>query len=247
MKILLTNINKKIKNKNILNDINLEISDNEFVMLIGKNGSGKSSLINIMSRFDKDFDGDIKYTFNNGDKIFLNKKRIKKKQLRLLREKVKVLFQISDIQLFKTTVIEEIKFGLRNIGYKGEELKNKSEELFDYLGFDQSYKYKSPFQLSEGEKRKLLIICIVSLEPELLILDEPTSSLDKENKISFIDFLLKLKNKKEMNIILITHDYSILDYSDKIFVMKNGELIFEGSNTNLSRDILVDAELVFNE
>ncbi len=246
MKVILENISKNIKDKKILDNINFQVQEKEFVMLIGKNGSGKSSLINIVSRFDKEFDGVIKYDFSKKE-IILSRKKIRKKDLRLLRERVKVLFQISDVQLFKTTIIDEIKFGLKNIGLKGEKLKKEAEELFTSLGFDETYRYKSPFQLSEGEKRKLLIVCVVSLFPDLLILDEPTSNLDKESKIDLINFLLKIKNEKNISTILVTHDHSILKYSDRVLVLKDGELIFDGNEKDIDNTLLKEAELMFDE
>lgn len=221
----------------VLKDIDLEIEVGTYTAVIGKTGSGKSTLIENINGLLIPTSGSI--TINN---IVLEKKKKKKEKKLLeeslweLRKDVAILFQLSEQQLFETTVLKDIIFAPLNYGIKRDEAEKKARALIKSIGLDESFLEKSPFELSGGEMRKVALCGILVLEPKIIILDEPTIGLDNKSKKEIMEFVKTLHNRG-ITVILITHqmDY-VLEYADKVLVMKDGKIEYTNTPINLFSD-----------
>lgn len=216
--------------REVLKDINLKIDERSYTVIVGKTGSGKSTLIEHINGLLLPTKGEVAV-----DNILITNPQSKKerrelaKKLKILRQDVSVLFQFSEQQLFETSVLKDIIFAPLNYGVAEEKAILKAKELIKLVGLDESYLDKSPFELSGGEMRKVALCGVLALEPKVLILDEPTVALDYQSREEIMAMVKKLKEEFDMTIVLVTHnmDY-VLEYADKVFVLKNGEISFEG-------------------
>lgn len=221
--------------REVLKDINLKIDDGSYTVIIGKTGSGKSTLIEHINGLLLPTKGEVAV-----DNILITNPQSKKerrelaKTLKILRQDVAVLFQFSEQQLFETSVLKDIIFAPLNYGVAEEKAISKAKELIKLVGLDESYLDKSPFELSGGEMRKVALCGVLALEPKVLILDEPTVALDYQSREEIMAMVKRLKEEFDMTIVLVTHnmDY-VLEYADKVFVLKNGEISFEGKVEDL--------------
>lgn len=221
--------------REVLKDINLEIDEGSYTVIVGKTGSGKSTLIEHINGLLLPTKGEVAV-----DNILITNPQSKKerrelaKKLKILRQDVAVLFQFSEQQLFETSVLKDIIFAPLNYGVAEEKAILKAKELIKLVGLDESYLDKSPFELSGGEMRKVALCGILALEPKVLILDEPTVALDYQSREEIMAMVKRLKEEFNMTIVLVTHnmDY-VLEYADKVFVLKNGEISFEGKVEDL--------------
>ena len=221
--------------REVLKDINLKIDEGSYTVIIGKTGSGKSTLIEHINGLLLPTKGEVAV-----DNILITNPQSKKerrelaKTLKILRQDVAVLFQFSEQQLFETSVLKDIIFAPLNYGVAEEKAILKAKELIKLVGLDESYLDKSPFELSGGEMRKVALCGVLALEPKVLILDEPTVALDYQSGEEIMAMVKRLKVEFDMTIVLVTHnmDY-VLEYADKVFVLKNGEISFEGKVEDL--------------
>ena len=221
--------------REVLKDINLKIDEGSYTVIVGKTGSGKSTLIEHINGLLLPTKGEVAV-----DNILITNPQSKKerrelaKKLKILRQDVAVLFQFSEQQLFETSVLKDIIFAPLNYGVEEEKAISKAKELIKLVGLDESYLDKSPFELSGGEMRKVALCGVLALEPKVLILDEPTVALDYQSREEIMAMVKKLKEEFDMTIVLVTHnmDY-VLEYADKVFVLKNGEISFEGKVEDL--------------
>ena len=221
--------------REVLKDINLKIDEGSYTVIIGKTGSGKSTLIEHINGLLLPTKGEVAI-----DNILITNPQSKKerrelaKTLKILRQDVAVLFQFSEQQLFETSVLKDIIFAPLNYGVAEEKAISKAKELIKLVGLDESYLDKSPFELSGGEMRKVALCGVLALEPKVLILDEPTVALDYQSREEIMAMVKRLKEEFDMTIVLVTHnmDY-VLEYADKVFVLKNGEISFEGKVEDL--------------
>ena len=221
--------------REVLKDINLKIDEGSYTVIIGKTGSGKSTLIEHINGLLLPTKGEVAV-----DNILITNPQSKKerrelaKTLKILRQDVAVLFQFSEQQLFETSVLKDIIFAPLNYGVAEEKAILKAKELIKLVGLDESYLDKSPFELSGGEMRKVALCGVLALEPKVLILDEPTVALDYQSREEIMAMVKRLKEEFDMTIVLVTHnmDY-VLEYADKVFVLKNGEISFEGKVEDL--------------
>ena len=221
--------------REVLKDINLKIDEGSYTVIVGKTGSGKSTLIEHINGLLLPTKGEVAV-----DNILITNPQSKKerrelaKKLKILRQDVAVLFQFSEQQLFETSVLKDIIFAPLNYGVAEEKAISKAKELIKLVGLDESYLDKSPFELSGGEMRKVALCGILALEPKVLILDEPTVALDYQSREEIMAMVKRLKEEFDMTIVLVTHnmDY-VLEYADKVFVLKNGEISFEGKVEDL--------------
>ena len=221
--------------REVLKDINLKIDEGSYTVIIGKTGSGKSTLIEHINGLLLPTKGEVAV-----DNILIANPQSKKerrelaKTLKILRQDVAVLFQFSEQQLFETSVLKDIIFAPLNYGVAEEKAISKAKELIKLVGLDESYLDKSPFELSGGEMRKVALCGVLALEPKVLILDEPTVALDYQSREEIMAMVKRLKEEFDMTIVLVTHnmDY-VLEYADKVFVLKNGEISFEGKVEDL--------------
>ncbi|MFV0243017.1 MAG: energy-coupling factor transporter ATPase [Lacrimispora sphenoides] len=203
-----------------LKDVNLEINDGEFVGLIGHTGSGKSTLIQHLNGLMKATDGAIYY---NGRNIYEEGYN-----LRALRSKVGLVFQYPEHQLFEINVFTDVCFGPKNQGLSREDAEKRAREALTMVGLDESFYSRSPFELSGGQKRRVAIAGVLAMEPEVLILDEPTAGLDPRGRDEILDQIARLHKERNMTIILVSHSMEdIARYVDRILVMNQGEKVFD--------------------
>lgn len=213
-------------------DINLNIEEKgEFITLIGETGSGKSTLVQHMNALIQPSKGEITIY---GIKINKNTRKNKKVKLNSLRQKVGLVFQFPDYQLFEETVEKDIIFGPKNFGVSEADAKEHAKEIIKQVGLDESYLLRSPFNLSGGEKKRVSIAGILAMEPDILVLDEPTSGLDPKGRDSLLELFLDIHNKLNKSVIIITHDMNIVyKYSKRVLVMNDAKLVFDGTPTKL--------------
>ena len=224
--------------REVLKDINLNVEEGSYTVIIGKTGSGKSTLIEHINGLLLPTHGEV--LVNN---VLITNPKSKKekrelaKKLKVLRQDVAVLFQFSEQQLFETSVLKDIIFAPLNYGISAERAISKAKELIKLVGLDESYLDKSPFELSGGEMRKVALCGVLALEPKVLILDEPTVALDYKSREEIMTMVKKLKDELNMTIVLISHNMNyVLEYADKVFVLKNGKINFEGTVDELFAD-----------
>ncbi len=237
--------------KKVLTNINLTIEEGHYTVIVGKTGSGKSTLIEHFNGLLIPTSGEV-----NVDEMVIvapkNKKERRElaKKLRELRKSVSVLFQFSEQQLFETTVLKDIIFAPLNYGISEEEAIERAKELISLVGLDESYLEKSPFELSGGEMRKVALCGVLALEPKVLILDEPTIALDYRSREEIMDMVKTLQKEKKMTIVLVTHnmDY-VLKYADIVHVINSGEIAFSGLPEELfsNKELLKDNSLELPE
>lgn len=203
-----------------LNNINLEISEGEFIALIGHTGSGKSTLIQHLNGLIKATEGNIYYKGKNiYDKDF---------NMKELRSNVGLVFQYPEHQLFEIDVFTDVCFGPKNMGLSKEEVEKRAAAALKTVGLDESYYKSSPFELSGGQKRRAAIAGVLAMEPEVLILDEPTAGLDPAGRDDILDCISNMHEERNMTIILVSHSMEdVAKYADRIIVMNKGEVVFD--------------------
>ena len=221
--------------KAALKEISLTIKDKDFVTIVGKTGSGKSTLVQTFNALILPTFGynEIEEFYITEDKklkkeLLKNKdKTVRKENKRYskLKKKVGMVFQFPEYQLFSETVLKDVMFGPKNFGFSEEEAKERAIKALKDVGIPESYFDKSPFELSGGEKRRVAIAGIIASEPDILILDEPTAGLDPKGKKEILE-LIAAYHKTGKTVIVVTHDMDIvLEYSQKVIVLNNGKLI----------------------
>ena len=205
--------------KHALKDVNLTIKDGEFIGLIGHTGSGKSTLIQHLNGLMKATSGTIYY---NGKDIYDNDFN-----MRELRNKVGLVFQYPEHQLFETTVIKDVSFGPKNQGLSQLEVDLHSYEALKQVGIEEDLIDCSPFELSGGQKRRVAIAGVLAMRPEVLILDEPTAGLDPAGRDEILDQISKLHKERNITVILVSHSMEdVAKYVDRIIVMNKGEIVY---------------------
>lgn len=205
-----------------LSHINLEIHPGEFVGIIGHTGSGKSTLIQHLNGLLRPTEGSVYY---NGDDIFSVKGESRK-----LRQKIGLVFQYPEYQLFETTVWRDVAFGPKNMGLKEEEIAQRVENALAAVGLGKETYELSPFGLSGGQRRRVAIAGILAMEPEYLILDEPTAGLDPRGREEILGKVARLREKENMAVLLVSHSMEdVAQYVDRIVALDNGEIRFDGT------------------
>lgn len=216
-----------------VNNVNLTIDEkDEFIAVCGKTGSGKSTLIQHMNGLLIPTDGSIDILGS----VLTNKKR-KNPKMKPIRKRVGFVFQFPEYQLFEETVLKDIMFAPKNFGMSEEEAKEKALATAKMLGIDEHLLAKSPFNLSGGQMRKVAVAGILSYEPDILILDEPTRGLDPEGAKEIMELFYKIHKELHKTIILISHDMNIVyKYATRVIVMSEGKLVYDGSKEELFKD-----------
>ena len=205
----------------VLKHVNFEIKDGEFVGLIGHTGSGKSTLIQHLNGLIKADSGDILY---HGTSIYSEGYK-----LRELRGRVGLVFQYPEHQLFEADVFSDVCFGPKNLGCSEEEVKKRARHALSLVGMDESFYGRSPFELSGGQKRRVAIAGVLAMEPEVLILDEPTAGLDPRGRDEILNQIERLNRQHGLTILLVSHSMEdVARYVDRIMVMNHGEKVFDG-------------------
>ncbi len=205
-----------------LKNVNLFIPDGQFIGLIGHTGSGKSTLIQHLDGLVKATSGEIYYNDQNiYDENF---------SMKTLRAKVGLVFQYPEHQLFEVDVFTDVCFGPKNLGRPQEEIEKRAEESLKLVGLDRSYYKKSPFELSGGEKRRVAIAGVLAMEPEVLVLDEPTAGLDPRGRDDILDQIAFLQKERKITVVLVSHSMEdVAKYVDRIIVMNHGQAVYDGT------------------
>lgn len=211
-----------------LKEVSLTIEDGEFIGIIGHTGSGKSTLIQHLNGLLKATSGHIYY---NGQDIYDEDYNLKD-----LRNKVGMVFQYPEHQLFETTNFEDVCFGPKNQGLDKKEIELRAFEALRNVHFPEELFYQPPFDLSGGQKRRVAIAGVLAMHPEVLILDEPTAGLDPAGRDEILGLLAQMKRELGITIILVSHSMEdVAEYVDRLFVMNGGELMYEGAPKDVFR------------
>ena len=214
-----------------LKDISLSIKDHSFTALIGQTGSGKSTLAQHINALLIPTQGSVDV---NGFLINNGKKKIKK--IKDLRKKVGLVFQFPEYQLFEETVLKDVLFGPKNFGVDEQEALRNAKEALNLVSIPERYWDKSPFELSGGQRRRVAIAGIITLRPEILILDEPTAGLDPKGAQEMMD-LFKEIHKQGTTIVMVSHDMNnVLTYCSDVVVLKDGKVSMTGTPIDLFKD-----------
>lgn len=227
------------KDKAALNDINLDIKEGSFTAIIGETGSGKSTFIQNLNALLVPSQGEI-----HVDEFLVTNNKKKNKKIHQLRKKVAIVFQFPEYQLFEETVLKDVAFGVKNFGAKQIEAEAKAKIALASVGINESYFNKSPFELSGGERRRVAIAGILAIDPEILVLDEPTAGLDMQGTIDIMN-LVKKMHEDGKTIILVTHDMDIvMKYADGVIVINDGKVMYHGKPhelfANINEDMGID-------
>ncbi len=205
-----------------LKNICLEIPMGQFVGLIGHTGSGKSTLIQHMNGLLKATSGALYF---QGKNIYE-----KGYDFKSLRSKVGLVFQYPEHQLFEVDVFSDVCFGPKNLGLGQEEVEHRAKEALRLVGIEDHMFFQSPFELSGGQKRRVAIAGVLAMEPDVLILDEPTAGLDPKGRGEILDLIKQLQIKTGKTIILVSHSMEdVAEYVDRIIVMNQGGVMLDGT------------------
>ena len=211
-----------------LKDVNLEIPDGQFIGLIGHTGSGKSTLVQHLNGLVRATSGHIYF---NGEDIYA-----KDYDMRRLRGKVGLVFQYPEHQLFEVDVLSDVCFGPKNQGLSPEEAKERARKALRMVGISEEYEKQSPFELSGGQKRRVAIAGVLAMEPEVLILDEPTAGLDPKGRDEILDEISSLHKERGITVILVSHSMEdVAKYVERIIVMNQGEVLHDGAPREVFR------------
>lgn len=218
-----------------LQKMNVTIPSGQFVAIIGQTGSGKSTFVQHLNGLLKPTAGTVQigdYTIQAGEK---------KPPLRQLRKKVGMVFQYPEHQLFEETVEKDICYGPINFGMSEQEAKQKARDVLPRVGLTEDVLHKSPFDLSGGQMRRVAIAGMLAMEPDVLILDEPTAGLDPRGRKDIMDMFYHLHQERSLTTILVTHSMEdAARYADEIIVMDKGNVVMQGEPA----DIFSQADVV---
>lgn len=208
--------------KGALEDVSLNIHEGEFLAIIGHTGSGKSTLIQHLNGLMKADSGAIYF---NGEDIYA-----KEFSMPFLRKHVGLVFQYPEHQLFETTVLQDVCFGPKNLGLSKDDMLEAAKKALKQVGLGEDYYEKSPFELSGGEKRRVAIAGVLAMNPEVLILDEPTAGLDPKGRDKILNQLKKLQTERNIAIVLVSHSMEdVAKYAERLVVMSGGKKIYDGA------------------
>ncbi len=224
------NVNFKYSssNKDTLSNIDLKINKDESVGIIGANGAGKSTILKLLVGLELQFQGEI----------LINDLKVEKKNLSEIRRKIGYVFQDSEAQLFMPTIYEDVAFAPKNYGYSEEKVHERTIKALESVGIAE-LKDRQIYRLSGGQKKLASIATVLSMNPEILIFDEPTVTLDPKNRRRFIEILNSLKTTK----IVTSHDLDLIyDTCDRTILVAEGKIVKDGR----TEEILEDKELLEN-
>ena len=205
-----------------LNDVTLEIQTGEFIGLIGHTGSGKSTLIQHLNGIISPSSGEI---LLDGENIHKDKAKLKE-----VRRRIGLAFQYPEYQLFEETVYKDISFGPKNMGLDGDETDRRVRRAAEFVGLSEEHLKKSPFDLSGGEKRRAAIAGVMAMEPEVLILDEPTAGLDPRGREIILSLVRTYREQTGNTVILVSHSMEdVAKTADKVLVLNRSRVAMFGT------------------
>ncbi len=214
--------NKKTKFASVaLKNLAVEIKNGEFVAIVGHTGSGKSTFVQHLNALIRVQDGYLSV----GDHVVSSKNV----DLKKLRSSVGMVFQYPENQLFADTVYQDVAFGPQNSKIPSEEIETKVKNAISLVGLDyESVKNKSPFELSGGEKRRVALAGILVMDPDILVLDEPTAGLDPVGKREILSLVKTFATQKNKTVIMVSHDMNeVYENADRVLVMKDGTIVYD--------------------
>ncbi|KMY48242.1 energy-coupling factor ABC transporter ATP-binding protein [Peribacillus loiseleuriae] len=207
-----------------LHDVNMDIVSGSYTAIIGHTGSGKSTLLQHLNALLKPTKGSITI----GDRTIESGR--KEKHLRAIRRSVGIVFQFPEHQLFEETVEKDICFGPMNFGVSEKDAKDRARKALEQVGMDEEILEKSPFDLSGGQMRRVAIAGVLAMEPDVLVLDEPTAGLDPRGRMEIMDMFYQLHKERGISTILVTHSMEdAARYADEIIIMHQGTVFKKGT------------------
>ena len=217
--------------KKALININCEFYDGEFIVLIGHTGSGKSTLIQHLNGLLKPTEGKIIV-----DGIDITDKKVK---LTNIRKNIGLVFQYPEYQLFEETIEKDIEFGPKNLGLSEEEITRRVKRAMKMVDLDyDTYKDKSPFDLSGGQKRRVAIAGVIAMEPKVLILDEPIAGLDPKGRDDILNQIRKLHDDYKITTIMLSHSMEdVAKVADRVVVMNHGSIVLDGKVSDVFKEV----------
>lgn len=215
--------------KKALDGVSLEIKKGEIVAVIGHTGSGKSTLVQHLNGLLKPSSGQVSI---NGVNLLGKDKAAKE-----VRKSVGMVFQYPEHQIFAETVYEDIAFGPRNRGFSEAEVEKQVKEAMAFVGLDyELYAKRSPFQLSGGQMRRVAIAGVVAMDPDYLVLDEPSAGLDPRSKNAVFKEIMALHKSRGIAIVLVTHSMEeAARYAQRMLVVNRGKVLFDGAPADIFR------------
>ena len=205
-----------------LSDVSLTIEDGSYTAIIGHTGSGKSTILQLLNGLLVPTEGSVRVFDTLITSTSVNK------QIRQIRKQVGLVFQFAENQIFEETVLKDVAFGPQNFGVSVEEAEAIAREKLALVGIDESLFERSPFELSGGQMRRVAIAGILAMEPEVLVLDEPTAGLDPKARIEMMKLFEKL-HQDGITIVLVTHLMDdVAEFADQVYVMEKGKLVKSG-------------------
>ncbi|WP_243355300.1 energy-coupling factor ABC transporter ATP-binding protein [Bacillus litorisediminis] len=207
-----------------IHDINIEIPSGTFMAIIGHTGSGKSTVLQHLNALLKPTKGKVKI----GDRVI--EAGVKESNLKPIRQKVGIVFQFPEHQLFDETVLKDVCFGPMNYGISKEEAKGRAIRAIKQVGLTEEILDKSPFDLSGGQMRRVAIAGVLAMEPDVIVLDEPTAGLDPRGRKEIMEMFKKLHDERNLSTILVTHSMEdASQFADQIIVMQKGTVMRKGT------------------
>ncbi|AZR74748.1 energy-coupling factor transporter ATPase [Anoxybacter fermentans] len=220
-----------------LKNINLSIKKGEFIGLVGHTGSGKSTLVQTLNGLIRPSKG----------KVWVDNEDITKSgvNLKTVRQKIGLVFQYPEHQLFEETVEKDISFGPRNLGLNEDEILKRVQWAMRLVGLNyEEFRNRSPFQLSGGQKRKVAIAGVLAMKPQVLILDEPSAGLDPMGRNQLLQLLALLNKDYQMTIILVSHRMEeVAELANRLLVMNKGELVLDDTPRNIFQNVQLLEEI----
>ncbi len=205
-----------------LDDISFRVYRGEFIGIIGHTGSGKSTLMQQLNGLLKPASGTV---FLDGQDIWSDKKLTRQARFR-----VGLVFQYPEYQLFEETVYKDIAFGPKNMGLTEREIDRRVREAAGFAGLTQAQLEASPFDLSGGQKRRAAIAGVIAMEPEVLILDEPTAGLDPVGRAGILDNIESYRRAKNATIMMVSHSMEdVARLTDRLLVLNGSRLAMDGT------------------
>lgn len=221
-----------------LKNVDLTLEEGKITAIIGETGSGKSTLVQHLNALLLPTQGELEVC---GKRISAKEKP---KNLKELRKNVGLVFQFPEYQLFEESVEKDIAFGPKNFGASSEEASAIAKRILPYVGLGEEYLQRSPFELSGGQKRRVAIAGILAMDPNVLVLDEPTAGLDPQGAREMMELFVRMNREFHKTVLLVTHDMEhVLRYCDDVVVVKDGSICTHQSVTDFFRDPSILKEL----
>lgn len=224
-----------------LDHIDLDIKEGAITAIIGETGSGKSTLVQHLNALLLPTDGALHIL----DRTIRSDQ--KPKQLKALRKLVGLVFQFPEYQLFEETILKDISFGPKNFGASEDEANQRAREVLSIVGLDESYLQRSPFELSGGQKRRVAIAGILAMDPQILVLDEPTAGLDPQGAKDMMNLFVRLNQEFHKTVLIVTHDMEhVLQYCQNVVVVDNGHIMKHCDVLEFFKDVSLLEQLHIN-